>query len=93
MRRLARKQIDSRPLDGALRYRIRFAWLPVETTSAAGPSVEWRSETIWLENVMEVQEYRRGRGFPAARQTGAWAHNRWYPVNDFTTALWEHNNQ
>jgi len=89
MRWPAPKQIDSRPLDGALRYRIKFAWTPVKTTSAYGPSVRWDSEMIWLEKVMEVQEYWRGTDI----KIGSWHHNRWYPINDFTLALHEHNNQ
>ena len=91
MRWPAPKQIDSRPLDGALRYRIKFAWTPVKTTSAVGPSIQWDSEIIWLEKVVEVQEYRRCQVWGG--RSGEWNHNRWYPINDFTLALHEHNNQ
>jgi hypothetical protein len=84
---------DTRPLTGAIRYRIKFAWTPIQTTSASGPSVSWSEETIWLEKVVEVQKYHRvvavGRGWP----NGGWAHDRWYPLNEFTLSLYEHNNQ
>lgn len=44
---------------------------------------------IWLEKIIEVQQYWRGIN----ARVGGWDHNRWYPLNDFTLALHEHNNQ
>lgn len=77
---------DTRPQGGSLRYRIRFAWKPITTTGMFGEH-GWPAEKIWLEKVMEVQYYTRGR------TGGDWWHSLWYPLNEFTMALHEHNNQ
>jgi len=78
------KARKAKPLEGVLRYRLVFAWFPIITMPAWGPSIEWLPETIWLEKVIEVQQYSSAVG---------WFHSRWYPLNEFTKSLYEHNNQ
>jgi hypothetical protein len=85
--RVESKKRQARPQDGALRYRIKFAWTPVRTTLGNGIGfASWPEEMIWLEKVIDVQRYC-SRGF------GDWEHGWWYPINEFTTSLYEHNNQ
>lgn len=86
MRWPVKSRPDSRPDHGAVRYRIRFAWYPVRTDAASGPH-GWDSQWIWLEKVMETQYYSR------EKLGWGWEHSGWDPVNEFTIALYEHNNQ
>jgi hypothetical protein len=81
------KNKDTRPLHGVIRYRLKFAFTPVETVGVSG-SYTWDAEMIWLEKVVEVQTYYR-----VGTTGGGWIHERWYPVNEFTISLYEHNNQ
>jgi len=81
------KVSKSYPSNGAVRYRIRFAWRPVIAKATSGVH-GWDRQIIWLEKVMEEQAYRwylyGGHG---------WEHDDWMPINEFTLSLYEHNNQ
>jgi len=76
-----------KPEHGAIRYRLRFAWRPVIVERVNGQD-GWDRQIIWLERVIEQQEY-----FLSINPLPGWRHDSWMPVTEFTMSLYRHNNQ
>lgn len=87
---LKNRSRNVQPTDGAIRYRIRFAWFPVEIEATSGEHA-WPRQIIWLEHVMQVQKWGGYNAFGSWEHR--WFHEEWMPINKFTRALYVHNNQ